>query len=69
MISNSQKEIIKQKILKKFSDVYSSGGIDNLKKHQKKDYSLVTEIDLFVSSLVKYELSEMIKNDPQRGRF
>ena len=53
MISKSQRDLIKDKILKKFSDVYVGGNADDLKRHHKKDNSLVTEIDIFVSDLVK----------------
>ncbi len=59
MISKSQRDFIKDKILKKFSDVYVGGSADDLKRHHKKDNSLVTEIDIFVSDLVKSELSGM----------
>ena len=57
MISKDQRDFIKEKILKKFTEVFKDGKAYNLKKHHKKDNSLVTEIDLFVSDLVKRELS------------
>ena len=61
MISKPQRDLIKDKTLKKISNVYAGGRPDDLKRHHKKDNSLVTEIDIFVSDLVKTEFSGMDK--------
>ena len=56
MISKSQRDIITNKVLKKFSELYLDRNANNLIKHYKKDNTLVTELDLFISDLVKKEL-------------
>ena len=59
MITKPQRDFIKSEILKKLSELFLEGNAEKIKKYQKEDHSLVTEVDLFISGLLKKELSGM----------
>ena len=58
MIPLSQKNKIKNKIIDKFKNTFENNSIESLKKSKKSDNTIVTEIDIFISNLIKEELYE-----------
>ncbi|MDC0255479.1 hypothetical protein OAK75_11325 [Bacteriovoracales bacterium] len=61
MISPIQKNKIKKSIIDKFNKIFQNNSIDLLKKSKKSDNTIVTEIDIFVSNLIKEELHKSSK--------
>jgi myo-inositol-1(or 4)-monophosphatase len=59
MISLDKKNKIKKDILGKFRDVFNKKNVDSLKKRRKEDNTIVTEIDIFISNIIKSELSDL----------
>ncbi len=60
MLDFETKQKIKNKIYKKFEQVFCSDNF-SIKIDKKKDNSIVTEIDIYVSKVVKEELGKITK--------